>query len=258
MKFICFGIIFVIIALVSADAVKRPSDEECGQQLNKITQYNKIMYQLDFEKFPDTLQGIDYVCETGRKEYDQIHQYRKCLSGLGRQTAVLIGRGMKKLYRKFCTSKEKKEKLLEELRCYTSDTKERWTKCIIDIDRHLEFAVRNSTEKYLLANMCCSHATSVRCIENSMKILEKCPKKPVKKRFLMEALNTVVEESLDFVCGSFQHERECLEKNPQGVRNIEEISRSGTKELDSGKLLFGPLIAGVSRLSSDDTKDSDD
>ena len=127
---------------------------------------------------------------------------------------------------------------------------------MIDIDRHLEFALRNSTEKFLLPNMCCSYIVSVKCIENSLKTGENCSKKPVKKRFLMEALDTVVEESLDFVCGSFQKEKECLEKYPKGVENMKEISQSGTEELDSGGLILGPLIQIVSRLSTDDTKHS--
>ncbi|XP_074598667.1 uncharacterized protein LOC141853282 [Brevipalpus obovatus] len=252
-------LVFVLISVHGAPSTppSTKSAAQCATLINEIAKDTKIALLVEGTAFPDSVEKVSSICGLASKLHKQLFHYRECLTGLGRQVAVLLSRGVKKHARNYCSSKSKKENLVKEMNCYSNETNNKWTKCMIDADRQLEFAVRNSTEKFLLPNICCVYTAAIDCTKSSLEFRENCSKKPMNQRYFLRALNTLLQEVLDLVCGNFQQKKECAAKNPIGVQNIEKISKSGTKELDSGEFIVGPLIKGVDRLSTDDSKDSD-
>ncbi|XP_074600176.1 uncharacterized protein LOC141854405 [Brevipalpus obovatus] len=244
----------LITRLTTGEKLLAQDSEECQKILAMNGPMVRPILLVGGDKFPLTIPEVDAHCELGKRLYKGFNAYKKCVKGLLRQSLIILNHGIRKFMRSICNSKQKKEDTIIELKCAMKDTLPGWTHCLESVNRQLDWAARNSTDKNLLSNLCCVYTEATECVRTRTGTVPGCNSKADTSKFLLSSMDAVLKEALDFVCGRYQHREDCVANNPEGVKILREIAEKNEGNVED-PFLINPILMAVNRLAGDDDTD---
>ena len=172
----------------------------------------------------------------------------ECLEPFTKQVVNVFSRSLKKAIKHICKTEADKEKAIKHLQCADDSTTQQWSECVNIANRQFHYLASNASLDKVWSNLCCMQNGLTKCVL-TLDLIPSCEnQKSEVKKFFADMIDILFKDIFDLGCGKFKNYQECVERNQDGVRLLEQIAKSNQKF--EGPLIIEPFLRLLPRLTA--------